>query len=58
MEKIYFYAPDKNTHHLFNHENQQWLGLSDLYTCWIVRTYLNMKQAGLYLTDGHKWVKT
>lgn len=50
MEKIYFYAPDKNTHHLFNHENQQWLGLSDnsLYTNWIVRTYLNMKQAGLY----------
>jgi hypothetical protein len=50
MEKIYFYAPDKNTHHLFNYENQQWIGLSNnsLYTNWIVRTYLNMKSAGLY----------
>ena len=53
MEKIYFYAPDKNTHYLFNHETKQSVDIAKVirhqssnFICWIATTYFHVKQAG------------
>lgn len=34
-------------HYLFNQEVQQWMGISNNFTCWIVKTYLHVKQSGI-----------
>lgn len=54
MAKIYFYAPDKNTHHLFTQETKQWSEIakarrnqSGNFISWIVTTYFHVKQGGL-----------
>ncbi|MTJ53585.1 hypothetical protein FJR38_13485 [Anabaena sp. UHCC 0253] len=48
QKKIYFYAPDKNTHSLFEQEREEIIkARSDNFTAWIVSTYLQMKKAGI-----------
>lgn len=47
MNTIYFYAPDRTTHHFFEQDSQQWTGDSNNFTCWICRTYTYLKKTGL-----------
>ena len=48
QKKIYFYAPDKNTHSFFEQEREEIIkARSDNFTSWIVSTYLQMKKAGI-----------
>ncbi len=44
MNKIYFFAPNIETHYLFNQDSQKWIGISNNFTFWIVNTYLNLKK--------------
>ena len=46
MDKVYFYAPDSRNHYLFEQDSQAWLGISNNFTFWIVRTYLALKNVG------------
>ena len=46
MNTVYFYAPNRDTHHLFNQDSQTWMGISNNFTFWIVRTYLCLQKAG------------
>ena len=46
MNTVYFYAPDPSTHYLFEQDSQKWMGVSNNFTFWIVRTYLCLQKAG------------
>lgn len=46
--KVHFYAPDKNTHHFFEQTQEELIKrCSNHFTVWIVRTYLQVKKAGI-----------
>lgn len=53
-QKVYFYAPRKNTHHFFEYDTLNWSDISEMrrgnsgnFTSWIVTTYILMRQSGL-----------
>ncbi|OLP15512.1 hypothetical protein BST81_25960 [Leptolyngbya sp. 'hensonii'] len=48
QKKVYFYAPDKQTHRFFEQEREEVIkACSNSFTAWIVSTYLQVKQVGI-----------
>ncbi len=58
MEKIYFYAPDQDSHQFFRQESPPWMEISKArnnrsgssngnFVSWIITTHFHVKQAGL-----------
>lgn len=46
MNTVYFYSPGGRRNHLFHQDSQEWMGVSDNFTFWIVRTYNCLKKIG------------
>lgn len=48
QKKVYFYAPDHNTHSFFEQEREEVIKSgSNSFKAWIVSTYLQVKKAGI-----------
>lgn len=46
MEPVYFYAPNRAMHYLFDQDSQSPIEISNNFTFWIVRTYKCLRKVG------------